>query len=406
MLKKIIKSWFTDKLPYEHIKMAKGSDLRLYFFRWFIHPVKRRVARYYLSFLRKFFGLKIVGITGSAGKTTTKEMLASILKLAGKTVYTVANIDPIYNIPTTILKCSSKTKYLILEMGVEYPGEMDFYLWLAKPDVGVITNVFNTHTLFFGNAEGVFKEKSKLVKNLSKDSWAVLNIEDKRLKTLRKKANSRVMSFGEGGFVSADQVMFPSNKKTTFKLHIGKSEYEAETPIYGRHFVTSALAASTAAFVLGVIPEKIVEGLKTTYIEKHRMNVFNHKSGALIVDDSYNNNPSAAEATLKAFKEIADGRNKLVVIGDMLELGKLEKEEHVKLGREIADIGADFAIGVGKSSKYTVNEVKKKVGGGNALWISSQVELIPYLKRFLNSKWAILIKGSRSIGLDKVVDSL
>ena len=97
--------------------------------KWIFHPIKRRIAKLYLLILRKFSGIRVIGITGSTGKTTTKEMLASILKLDGKTVYTIANIDPVYNIPTTILKCNLKTKYLILEMGVEYPGEMDFYLW-------------------------------------------------------------------------------------------------------------------------------------------------------------------------------------------------------------------------------------------------------------------------------------
>src|SRR3989344_2587811 len=130
-----------------------------------IHPIKRRISKLYLIFLRRFFGLKVIGITGSAGKTSTKEMIISILSLKARTVASFANIDPVYNIPTTILRCTPLTKYLVLEMGVEYPNEMDFYLWLVKPDVGVITNIFPTHTLFLKDIEGVYKEKSKLIKN-------------------------------------------------------------------------------------------------------------------------------------------------------------------------------------------------------------------------------------------------
>ena len=374
--------------------------------KWIIHPIKRRVAKYYLYFLRKFFGIKVIGITGSTGKTTTKEMLASILKLDGKTVYTIANIDPVYNIPTTILKCNLKTKYLILEMGVEYPGEMDFYLWLAKPDVGVITNISITHTLFFGNMEGVFKEKSKLVKSLSKDNWAVLNIEDERLRKLKGKILSKIIWYGESGLVKADNIKFNNYKNTEFNLHLGKISYKAVVPVYGKHFVTNALAASSAAFILGVEAEKIIRGLKDTHIEEHRMNIFTHKSQALIVDDSYNNNPFAANETLIAFKEIAGERKKLVVMGDMLELGNLEKEEHIKLGKRIAEVGTDFTIGVGNASKYMIEEAQKSIGKENVLWLASKNEVNKHLRPFLNKDWAILIKGSRSIGLDEVVNRL
>lgn len=374
--------------------------------KWIIHPIKRRVAKYYLILLRRFFGIKVIGITGSTGKTTTKEMLASILKLDGKTVWTKANIDPVYNIPTTILKCCPKTKYLILEMGVEYPGEMDFYLWLAKPDVGVITNISITHTLFFGNIEGVFNEKIKLVKNLTKDNWAVLDIEDERLKKLKEILLSKIMWFGESGFVKADNIKFDSNKNTEFNLHIGKISYKASIPIYGKHFVANALAASSAAFVFGVDAEKIIKGLKDTHVEEHRMNIFTHKSQVLIVDDSYNNNPFAANETLIAFKEVAGNRKKLIVMGDMLELGNLEKEEHIKLGKRIADIEVDFVIGVGNASRYIVEEAQKKVGKENVLWLASKNDVEKHLRPFLNKNWAILIKGSRSIGLDEVVNRL
>lgn len=374
--------------------------------RLFIHPIKRRIAKYYLFLLKRVTGLKVIGITGSTGKTTTKEMLASILKLDGKTVWTKANIDPIYNIPTTILKCDFKTKYLILEMGVEYPGEMDFYLWLAKPDIGVITNISITHTLFFGNIEGVFNEKIKLVKNLTKDNWAVLDIEDERLRKLKEILLSKIMWFGESGFIKADNIKFDSNKNTEFNLHIGKISYKASIPIYGKHFVANALAASSAAFVFGVDAEKIIKGLKDTHVEEHRMNIFTHKSQVLIVDDSYNNNPFAANETLIAFKEVAGNRKKLIVMGDMLELGNLEKEEHIKLGKRIADIEVDFVIGVGNASRYIVEEAQKKVGKENVLWLASKNDVKKHLRPFLNKNWAILIKGSRSIGLDEVVNRL
>lgn len=372
----------------------------------FIHPIKRRIAKLYLFLLRKFFGLKVIGITGSAGKTTTKEMLASILKLQGKTVYTLANIDPIYNIPTTIFKCSPKTRYLILEMGVEYPGEMDFYLWLVKPDIGVITNIYPTHTLFFGDIGGVFKEKSKLVRNLSRDGFAILNRDNLLLKSLVNNINAKIFWFGNGSFVQAKNIILKGSNKTRFTLQIGKTEMEAEIPISGKQFVSNALAAVATAFSLGINFEKIVKGLGNFQLQEHRMKVIRQKSGVLVVDDTYNNNPSAAEETLKTFIEIAKERKKLVVMGDMLELGKLEKSEHIRLGKKISDLGIDFLIGVGKASQYMVEEAKENMGNGNVLWFEDKDSVLKHLKPFLNKNWAILIKGSRSIGLDEIVNRL
>jgi len=325
------------------------------FKRLFIHPIKRRIAKYYLILLRKFTGIKVIGITGSAGKTTTKEMLASILKLDGKTVYSIANIDPVYNIPTTILRCGLKTKYLILEMGVEYPGEMDFYLWLAKPDIGVITNIFPTHTEFLKDIEGVLKEKSKLVKSLSKDGFAVLNETDFRLKSLVNKTKAKIIWFnGE-----------------------------------------NSDAAGKVAEIFKVSSENIKRGLENYDKPKHRYEIIRHKSGAIIFDDSYNSNPEALLTTLKKFNILAGNHSKIAVLGDMLELGKLEKSEHIRVGIEVKKYNFEKVFGVGKSVKYITPNI-----------YNDALNVLPELKPMLLKDTYVFIKGSRSIGLDQLVEKL
>src|SRR3989344_6054436 len=189
-MKNILQVWVGKDLPLIHVKLDKG--LKKLFYDLVIHPVKRRIAKLYVLTLQKFFGLIVIGITGSAGKTTTKEMIVGVLRKVDQTVWSKENIDPIFNIPTTILRCTPKTKYLILEMGVEYPYEMDFYLWIVKPTIGVITNIFPTHTLYFGDEKGVLKEKSKLVKNTK---VAVLNLDDKHSLSLRDKYSSKIVWF-------------------------------------------------------------------------------------------------------------------------------------------------------------------------------------------------------------------
>src|SRR3990170_1754459 len=200
----LIKWWVTPKLPYQDVYglpllKEKGvlSLINYRIIQWFSHPIKRRAARQYLRLLQHFTDIKVIGITGSVGKSTTSQMINSILKQNGSVVCTLPNVDSVYNIPNTILRCQPETKYLILEMSVEYPGEMDYYLWLAKPDIGIITNIYPTHTEFFTNIEGVRKEKVKLIQNLDKNNFAVLNLEDKNLKKSAKDLKAKIVWYGK-----------------------------------------------------------------------------------------------------------------------------------------------------------------------------------------------------------------
>lgn len=364
--------WFTPKLSDVHIEVKRGSEIKTYFSKWVFQPPKRWVAYFYLKFLRRFFGLKVIGITGSAGKTTTKEMTASILKLEAPTVWTKKNIDPIYNIPDTILRCLPWTKYLVLEMGVEYPGEMDFYLWLAKPDIGGITNIFATHTEFLGNIEGVFKEKSKLVINLDKNSFAVLNKGDFRLRKLTQSLKAKVVWFG----LKDDPLKQNSQ------------------------------AAEALARCLNISSAKIVKGIRDYEKPEHRLNIIHHNSEAVILDDSYNSNPQAMLATLKVFDKLAGKNPKVAVLGDMLELGKLEEESHRLVGREVARLNFDLVIGVGKAIKFLLSEIDKNSPKTKVIFLSNVDKVYRQLKSLLRPKVYVLIKGSRSIGLDKLADAL
>lgn len=372
----IIQWWVTPKLPYHDIfelpLLINKSLLAKYqhiFSQWVIHPIKRRLARFYLKFLQRTTDIKVIAITGSAGKTTTKEMLFSILKRYAKTVCTRTYIDPVYNIPNTILSTSFGTKYLILEMGVEYPGEMDFYLWLAKPDIGVITNIFPTHLEFLGDIEGVLNEKAKLVLNLGKNNTAVLNADDKLLKPLAPKIKSKVIWFRSG----TDQIE------------------------------SNAIAAKAVANSLGISNIKIAEGLQKYENPKHRLSLIELKNGTFVLDDSYNNNPEALSETLKYFAKLSGKNNKIAVLGDMKELGEFEEKFHRDLGREVAKLNFKVVIGVGSAIKYLTEEADKNT---KTYVVQKQEDVLPLLTPFLQKGNYVLIKGSRSIGLDKLVDAL
>jgi UDP-N-acetylmuramoyl-tripeptide--D-alanyl-D-alanine ligase len=368
--RKFVRWWMTPHLPDVHTR-KKSRGLMGSIKKWFWHPIKRRIAKYYLSFLQISTNIKVIAITGSAGKTTTKDMIARVLETSGATISSKENIDPIYNIPSTILKTPPGTKFLVLEMGVEYPGEMNYYLWLARPDIGVITNIFPTHTKYFGDIRGVLKEKSKLAFSLPKTGASVLNAGDPMLKKIAKKIKTKVLWF----------------KNSPNPLE------------------ENANAARLVCGQLGVKKTQMDKVLKNFKTPNHRIQLINHASGAMILDDSYNSNPMAAVKTLNYFNKISKHK-KMAVLGDMLELGKYEEEGHRVLGKEVARSGFDLVIGVGKSSKFIIEEVAKKSKNTEVFLVSDADKAWTILYPRLSKKTSVLIKGSRSVGLESLVSKL
>lgn len=354
-MKTILQWWVGHKLPLIHVKFKSGFKKLIADLAY--HPIKRRFVRLYVKFLQYFFGLKVIAVTGSAGKTSVKETIASILSLNGKTIYSLDNIDPIFNIPNTILRCRPNTKYLVLEFGVEYPNEMDFYLWLVKPETGVITNIFPTHTLYFGDRQGVFIEKKKLVENTK---FAVLNSNDEYLITLKNKLNSRISWFNVG--------------KTFIDTNIN--------------------AAVSVAKIYKVNEQYIKRGVENRETLKHRFSIINHKSGAVIVDDTYNSNPEAFIQSINYFNKLAGKNKKILVIGDMLELGDIAKSEHLRIARYLKKGKYQKIFGVGDLVKNITNN------------IYDLKSIVKQLETYLKPKTYIFLKGSRSIHLDTVVDQL
>src|SRR3990167_7005050 len=399
----LAKLWF-GPIPDDHVKVINRSP-KEYLYKLLIHPIKRRVAKCYLVLLRKVFGIKVVGITGSAGKSTTKEMAASILGESGKTVASYANFDPVFNIPSTILKCSPQTRFLVLEMGVEYPGEMDFYLWLAKPDIGLITNIHPAHTEFFKNIQGIGQEKGKLVRVLNSKGYAVLNKENKNLRELSREVKAKIVWYGKGGEIEAENITYAGGSGSIFTLVIDKNKLVVQLPIVGEQFVNNALGASAIALCLGIRPQDIKKGLEKFKPLEHSMATQVLKGGALLLDDSYNNNPEAAKEALKTLKKVAGQRKMIVVFGDMLELGSLSPSAHKELGKTISSMGVDSIIGVGKASKDLITTAKPNLGD-NATWVANADQVLAVLKPLLKRDTVVLIKGSRGVGLDRLVAKL
>jgi UDP-N-acetylmuramoyl-tripeptide--D-alanyl-D-alanine ligase len=376
IIEQMIQWWMTPKLPRQDIyelpllknksQMAKWSH---YFTAWITHPIKRRLAKQYFEFMKKYSKVRVIGITASAGKSTTVELLKSILSLDGSTVATPHSIDPVYNIPNTILKCKPNTKYLILEMSVEFPGEMDYYLWLCQPDIGVILNIFPTHLSNFGNVNGVLAEKSKLVVSLNSNDTAVLNKNDIHLKKLAANLKCKVAWF--------------DSKSDLLQNNIN--------------------AAIKIADILGVNKNKIIKGILLFKNPQHRLQLIKLNNGVQILDDTYNSNPEAANMALDYFAKNAKGKW-IAVVGDMLELGDFEKEAHVNLGKKLSRMNFTCVVGVGKAIKYTLDSISNpKI---KKIMTKNSTEAIIKIRPLITKDVSLFVKGSRSIGLDSLISEL
>lgn len=411
---KLAQWWLTPKFPKKHIENIRAykpnglrASLRNFYRTWILHPVKRRLAKYYLIFLKSVFGLKVIGVTGSAGKTTTKEMIVSILKTSGQTVYSYANIDPVYNIPTTILRCKPSTKYLVLEMGIEFPGEMDFYLWMAEPDIGVLTNINATHVEFMGSIEGVAREKGKLVKALNRNGVAVLNSLDNYSKEISKGLRTNIVWYGEGSHISASNISQTSDLNTIFSLNYKENNKIIQIPYLGKHFVHNALAGAAVAISLNLNLYQIKTGLENIEKPDHRMNKIESKKGYLIIDDTYNANPLAVKETISSFKEIKTKGKKIFVFGEMKELGTLANKSHKEIGRQISESDIDYLLCIGDLTKFTINEaIKYGFPKSRSYFGDYNIQIINRVKEIIKKNDSILIKGSRSMKLEEVVEAI
>ncbi len=397
----VLKWWVTPKLPPEDV-FARHNFVS----QWLTHPIKRRLARTYLKYLQKHTNIKVIGITGSTGKTTTTEILASILSRVGKTVWSAEGVDPVYNIPNTILRSTPDTKYLILEMSVEYVNEMDYYLWLAKPDVGIITNIAATHTQFLGDEKGVACEKGKLIRGLSVDGIAILNKEDKLVCSLGNGEACKVAFFGNTANIYAKNIRLNPDLSTNFTLVINESTKTVHMKALGSQFVSNALASAAAADSLGIGINQIVRGIELFKPPTHRLNIFRSKLYGIIFDDSYNSNPKAANESLDTFEIVSKGKKKIAVIGDMLELGKFEESAHRELGKKVGKMKFDCVIGVGNAARFMVDEASREWGNKNCFLVADYLEALEIVKPILDKNSALFVKGSRSIHLDKLVDAL
>jgi UDP-N-acetylmuramoyl-tripeptide--D-alanyl-D-alanine ligase len=354
---------------------------------------------------REKFAISVVGITGSNGKTTTKEMLAGILKQKGPVHKNEGNLNNHIGVPLTLLKLDRRHRSSVVEMGMSATGEIDTLARLVSPDVGVITNIGPAHLEFLGTMDMVALAKAELLSNLKSDGTAVLNADDRYFTTLRNKCSGRVLSFGIED--EADVRAFDIRQGKDFTdMTIGAdgSTVKVRLPAIGRHNIYNALAAAAGAAAVGMSLDAVRYGLEDFSPVAMRSELKQIK-GRTVLADYYNANPGSVQAALETLISLRAGRRSVAVLGDMLELGETAADAHREVGRTAARLGVDVIIAMGTLSKHILDgAIEAGMPKDRVIMAGSHAEAAALLKERSRNGDAVLIKGSRGMKMEKILE--
>lgn len=359
-------------------------------------------------FWRNKFELPIIAVTGSNGKTTIKNMLGSILRAVYKPEQVLVAYSSFNNhigVPLNLFQLNQEHKYAVLEMGMSHFGEIAYLSKMVRPNIAIISNAFSCHLDGVGDLDGVARAKAEIFEGLENSalqkSCAILNADDQYYKFWRKNAkNHTIISFSleNTSDVCANNLNLQQNF-SKFTLCAFGDQTEIDLPLPGKHNVLNALAAISACFAMEIPLSKIKQGLETITAEDKRLQIVQTKQGAQILNDCYNANPASLRAAIDVLTTYPG--KKVLVLGDMKELGKNEKDLHVKAAKYAAKAGVDEALVIGELTKYFADEF-----GKNAQHFASKNDLVKYLQTLLAKDTTILVKGSRSMKLEDVVNNL
>jgi len=363
----------------------------------------QQIARFW----RCKLNLRVVGITGSVGKSTTKELVASVLEQRYSTLKNLGNLNNEIGLPLTILGLSEGHQIAVLEMGFYIPGEIEFLCDIAQPHVGVVTNIGTVHAERAGSQEAIAHGKSELVRALppAPEGWAILNYDDPLVRAMADKTQARVIFYGLSPEADlwADQVNGLGLEGIHFRLHYGRETLYMRVPLIGRHSVHTALRAAAVGLVEGLNWQEIVNGLRAGHTQL-RLAAVRSESGALLLDDTYNASPQSMLAALNMLDEM-DGR-KVALLGDMLELGRYEWKGHEMVGRRAAEV-VDELITLGERGRM-IAAAACRIGFplDKVTELDTSEEAIRFLQDRLCEDDVVLVKGSRGMRMDKIVAAL
>jgi len=359
-------------------------------------------------------GATLVALTGSAGKTSTKDLIAQVLRTKAPTVFTPGSLNNEIGLPLTALSATEETKFLVLEMGARGIGHIRYLTELTPPRIGLVLNVGTAHIGEFGGREQIAQAKGELVEALppaEDGGTAVLNADDPLVRAMASRTKAKVLLFGETdeADVRAENVRLTDSGQPAFTLHTPSGASDVTMRLYGEHHVSNALAAAAVAHELGLSAEEIATALSEAgSLSRWRMEVTERPDGVTIVNDAYNANPESMRAALRALAAMGNGKRTWAVLGKMAELGDEALAEHDAVGRLAVrlNVGKLVAVGGREASWLQLGAYNEGSWGEESVHVSDAQAAVDLLRSQLRPGDVVLVKASRSVGLESVAQAL
>ncbi len=356
---------------------------------------------------RRQYDVSVVAVTGSAGKTTTKEMCACILEQGIPVLKSQGNFNNLIGVPLTLVRLTPGIAQVVLELGMNHPGEIARLTRITDPDLGVITNVGKVHLEGLGSVEQVARAKGELLEESSPGTHIIVNGDDRLLMHVARRLRRDLITFGLGpqNHVSAGEIRGNTLDGVSFVLHYREGSWPVNLRVPGRHNVQNALAAAAAGFVAGADPEQVVKGLEEFQGIKGRFTIERLSRGITMIDDTYNSNPEAVRVSLETAKSLVPERGRLLVaLGDMLELGDAAEMEHKVAGRLVADVGAAALVVLGNHAQDTIQgAIEAGFSGKHITAVETHEQMVKVLTHAAREGDIVLFKASQLMGLGKAV---
>ena len=359
------------------------------------------------AYKRDLYDIPVVQITGSVGKTSTRDIIANVVRTQYKTLQTEGNQNNAIGLPTTLLKLKDH-EAVVVESGMNHLGEIRYLGKIAKPTVAVITNIGTAHIGFLGSRENILKAKLEILENLKPDGYIVINNDNDMLnKWAKEDTKYKKYTFGieEKSDVMAYNIKV-SEDYSTYNVKINNKEYFVKVPVSGKHFVYNSLCAIAVGNLLNIAPENIIKGIETFTLTKNRMEIDKIKDDVTVINDAYNASYDSMKAAIEYLQGLPGGR-KIAVLGDMFELGKYSEEIHRKVGIEVFTHKIDMLVTVGNESKYIAEEVKYLgMPKENVTSFNTTEEATDYLNNILRKNDVVLLKAANGMQFSKIYDGI
>ncbi len=349
----------------------------------------------------------LVGITGSSGKTSTKEMLSGLLATCRNVLKNPGNRNNLIGMPLALLDLSEEHDVAVMEMGTNQPGEIARLAQVAAPDIGIITNIAPAHLKGLGSLEGIAREKGDLFRALPESGTAVVNATDLRVVREAGRCRARKIYFGVALNEFSGRILSMDDRAMRIAVRTPSGEFTSTLPVTGEHHLMNALAATAAAYLLGMRPSELAGGFSSFSSVPGRFHSIPLRGGGLLLDDSYNANPASMEVAIRNLRMLRGGRRSVAVVGDMLELGEVSGSSHFRIGHMLAGAGVSLLFTFGEeAAQIARGAIEGGMDPGKVEHSGDKRRLRAMVMDALREGDVILVKGSRGMRLEEVASEI